>query len=99
MSLIHETLPGRGLPAKTLCLAFATLLAVASFTAPASARWDNGNNHGYDRGRGQQGWNGNGNYYRAPPVVYQNYGNDGYYAPPVVYGGYGSGLNFNITLP
>ena len=99
MSLIHETLHGRGLPAKALCLAFATLLAVASFSAPASARWDNGNNRGY-HGGGQQGWNRNNNYYRAPPVVYQNYyGNDGYYAPPVVYGGYGSGLNFNINLP
>jgi hypothetical protein len=97
MSLIHETLHGRGLPAKALCLTFATLLAVASFAAPASARWANGNNRGFDHGGARQGWNHN--YYRAPPAVYQNYGNYGYYAPPVVYGGYGSGLNFNINLP
>jgi len=85
MSLIHETLHGRGLPAKALCLAFATLLAVASFTAPASARWAIGNNRGFDHGGARQGWNSN--YYRAPPVVYQNYRNYDYCAPPVVYGG------------
>jgi hypothetical protein len=81
--------------AKALCLAVTAAVAVASFTAPASARWNNGNEYhgGY---RGQQGWNGNGNYYRAPPVVYQPYGNYGYYAPPTVYG---SGLNLNINLP
>ncbi len=38
---------------------------------------------------------GNGGYYRAPPVVYQQYGAPGYYAPPLVYG---SGLNLNLNL-
>jgi hypothetical protein len=79
--------------AKALCLAVTAAVAVASFTAPASAGWGN-DRHDYNRG--QQGWNGNGNYYRAPPVVYQPYGNTGYYAPPAVYG---SGINLNINLP
>jgi hypothetical protein len=80
--------------AKALCLAVTAAVAVASFTVPASARWA-GANERHDDHRGQQGWNGNGNYYRAPPVVYQS-GNTGYYAPPVVYG---SGINLNINLP
>jgi hypothetical protein len=78
--------------AKALCLAVTAAVAVVSFTAPALARW--GDRH--EENRGQQGWNGNGNYYRAPPVVYQPYGNTGYYAPPTVYG---SGINLNINLP
>ena len=82
--------------AKALCLAVTAAVAVASFTVPASARWGNQNER-HDYNRGQQGWNGNGNYYQAPPVVYQPYyGNTGYYAPPAVYG---SGINLNINLP
>jgi hypothetical protein len=80
---------------KALCLAVTAAVAVASFAAPASARWAGGNER-HDGYRGQQGWNGNGGYYNAPPVVYQPYGNNGYYAPPTVYG---SGLNLNINLP
>lgn len=80
--------------AKALCLAVTAAVAVTSFTAPASARWDNGNEH-HEVYRGQQGWNNNGNYYRAPPVVYQQPRNT-YYAPPTVYG---SGINLNINLP
>jgi hypothetical protein len=81
--------------AKALCLAVTAAVAVASFTVPASARWGDQNER-HDNNRGQQGWNGNGGYYNAPPVVYQPYGNYGYYAPPTVYG---SGLNLNINLP
>jgi hypothetical protein len=81
--------------AKALCLAVTAAVAIASITVPASARWGDRNEH-HEVNRGQQGWNGNGNYYRAPPVVYQPYGNNGYYAPPTVYG---SGLNLNINLP
>jgi hypothetical protein len=83
--------------ARALCLAVTAAVAVASFTAPASARWGDQNERHDDR-RGQQGWNnggGNGNYYAPPPVVYQQYGNPGYYAPPLVYG---SGINLNIGL-
>ena len=81
--------------AKALCLAVTAAVAVASVTAPASARWGDRDDH-HEQHRGQQGWNGNGNYYQAPPVVYEPAGNNGYYAPPVVYG---SGLNLNINLP
>jgi hypothetical protein len=83
--------------ARALCLTVTAAVAVASFTAPASARWG-GQNERHDNNRGQQGWNngGNyGNYYAPPPVVYQQYGNNGYYAPPLVYG---SGINLNIGL-
>ncbi len=84
--------------ARALCLAVTAAVAVASFTAPASARWGDQNERHYDN-RGQQGWNNGGNYgsyYSPPPVVYQQYGNNGYYAPPLVYG---SGINLNINLP
>jgi hypothetical protein len=82
---------------KTLCLAFAAMLAVASLATPASARWGDQNDHRGEQRNYNQGWNNN--YYAAPPVVYQNYGNNGYYPPPVVVGGYGSGINLNINIP
>jgi hypothetical protein len=81
--------------AKALCLVITAAVAVASVTVPASARWGGGNER-HEQYRGRQGWNGNGGYYGAPPVVYQPYGNNGYYAPPMVYG---SGLNLNFNLP
>ena len=82
---------------QALCLAVTAAVAVASVTVPASARWGDRNDHNdhNEQYRGQQGWNGNGYSYQAPPVVYQPY-NNGYYAPPTVFG---SGLNLNINLP
>lgn len=78
-------------------LAISALLAVGSFASPASADRD-GYNRGYQ--------NGNGGYYRAPPVVYGSpygssfYGYSPYYAPPVVYGpGVGMSLPFvNLNI-
>jgi hypothetical protein len=73
-------------------LAISALLALGSFTVPASAR---AHNHYY-----------NGGYYRAPPVVYGSRYRNGYYgspyyggspyyyAPPLVYG-----PHIGISLP
>lgn len=83
----------------TLCLAFAAAFALTSFAGAASAGWGNQNDRSYgnhvDYRSQHQGWNGNA--YRAPPVVYQNYNSaPAYYAPPLVYG---QGVNLNISLP
>jgi hypothetical protein len=77
------------------CLGIAGAFAVAGFSGSASAGWGNRNDNRYQRNDERQGWNNNG--YRAPPVVYQNYGAPAstYYAPPLVYG---SGVNLNISL-
>jgi hypothetical protein len=78
---------------KALCLVFTAAIAVASFSSVASARWGDQNERHDERRDDHQGWNRD--YYRAPPVVYQNYNAPTYYAPPVVYGS-GLGLNINI---
>lgn len=92
MSFSNETRSSRGLSTSAICLAFTTLLAVASFTGPAAAGWGNDNNRHDDHRDNRQGWNGGG--YQPPPVVYYN-NPPAYYAPPVVYG-QGFGININI---
>ena len=80
----------------TLCsVGILAALAIAGFISSASAGWGNQNDNRYQHHDERQGWNNNG--YRAPPVVYQNYGAPAstYYAPPLVYG---SGVNLNISL-
>jgi hypothetical protein len=96
MTLITDTSSKRRLATTlTAGLAIAAILAVGTFSGPASAQYRHYyNGHYY-----------NGGYYRAPPVVYGSpynngyygsgyYGSPYYYPPPVVYG-----PSIGISLP
>ena len=81
---------------KPIAAAIGAMLLLGAIAGPASARWDDRDEHRHDR----HDWNGN--HYRAPLVVYGGYYGDryGYYPPPIIYGpGFGiytPGLNVII---
>jgi hypothetical protein len=73
-----------------------SLVALAGFAAPASARWwGDGRWHEDDRRWDHRYY---GYHYEAPPVIYGTPYNYGYVAPPVIYNSE-PGVSFSLHIP